>query len=882
MALLNRLAAGLRALFHRNRYEAELDEEIRHYVEMAAERHVAAGMSRGDAFDAARRGLGSVAALRDRVRDVGWESAVETFWRDLGYALRMLRRSPGFTVVAVASLALGIGANTAIFSLVNAVLLQTLPVHAPEELVEVTRSGGVALSYPTYEAIRDRNDVFSGILLTSAGRYAATLSVGAINAGEIHFSPVTGNYFAVLGAAPVLGRALRDDDLPPANQAVISYRVWQRTFAGDRDVLGRTIRFGARNYSVVGVAPPGFAGVLTGQSIDVWIPITYFQEQYLRNNVAFMFRTLARRRQGLSQDQLRADVSLIARQLSAEWNFERPLELEVLDGSGGLTLMRRQFARPLWILMAAVASLLLMTTTNVANLLLARAGARGGEMAVRLSLGASRRRLIRQLLTESLVLGLAGGAFGLVLGSAGATSLVRFLSSAMGPLDLALPLDFRILIFTSATALLVVALFGTVPALAATRLDLTAMLKQIPSAATAAGARSGPRKLLIVAQVAISCVLLTSALLFARSLRTLGHVDIGFRPENVLLLSIALPSDRFSSGVEPVRIYERILERLGRVPGVQSAAFSSERLFGGGTWTEAVAAAHFVPAAGQDREAVILVVSPRFFDTMGMKLLGGRDFDRRDDDRSGRVAIVNEAAARYYFGRSDAVGDSFRFGDLRSATEVRVVGIAQNARYGSLKQPAPRIIYLPALQGPGPMTVTNLAIRTTGEPERMADVLWKEARSEVPDLRWRAAATQAQLVEGTIARDRMLAQLSGAFSVTAIVLVCIGLYGLTAYEVSRRRAEIGVRLALGARVTDVTRLFVGRSIPLIAAGVLIGLAGAIMLRGLLESLLFGVTGSDAVSFAASAAMIMAVGAAAAYWPARRAAQLNPVATLRAD
>ena len=336
------------------------------------------------------------------------------------------------------------------------------------------------------------------------------------------------------------------------------------------------------------------------------------------------------------------------------------------------------------------------------------------------------------------------------------------------------------------------------------------------------------------------------------------------------------------SGVERVRTYERVLERLARLPGVQSTAFSSERLFGGGTWTEPVTAPAFTPLGGQDRDAVLLVISRQFFAVMGTALLRGRDFESQDHERTARVAIVNEAAARYYFGRADAVGETFQLGDPGAAPQIRVVGVVQDAKYRSLKDPAPRIIYLAALQASGALSGAHLAIRTAGNPAEMADLAWKEARDEAADLRWRGVTTQAQLVEGTIAQDRMLAQLSGAFGVTAIVLVCLGLYGLTAYEVSRRTAEIGVRLALGAQRTEVVRQIVGRSMILVTCGVVLGLGGAAALARMVESVLFGVGSSHAVTLLASAAVMLSTGAAAAYLPARRAAHLNPTATLRAE
>jgi predicted permease len=869
----------LRSLLRWSRAETAMQQELAQHVEQLTREYISTGMSESDAHHAARLEFGSLEGIKEQCRDMRRVTLVHDLFKDLAYACRLWTKSPGFAVTAVLSLALGIGATTAIFSLVDALLLRKLPVREPAQLVEVGRAGGRTLSYPMYEAIRDRNEVFSGVLLTSAGRFSATLYVGTINAGDVHFSPVSGDYFAVLGVSPALGRALTEEDLPASNAAVISHQLWQRALGGDPGVLGKTMRMG-RNYTVVGVAPAGFTGVLTGQPIDVWVPVTWFEPQYLRNSVAMMFRIIGRHKPGVPAEQVGANMTLIARQMSAEWMFERPMQVEVADASGGLTLVRRQFSRPLWILMTVVALLLLIATVNVANLLLARAGARRREMAVRLSLGASRSRLIRQLLTESVVLGGAGAALGVLVAPVAAASLVRFLSSAMGRMDLSLDLDARILAFSIATSLIVVGLFGLAPALAATRLDLTAMFKGSPSAAARGERRARPGKLLVVAQVAISCVLLAGAILFARSLKTLTHVDAGFRAENVLLLSVGLEPGRPLSAVERVRTYDRVLERLARVPGVQSAAFSSERLFSGNTWTEPVTAPTFTPLPGQDRDAVLLVVSPRFFETMGTRIFSGRDIEARDDERGARVAIVNEAAARYYFPRTAAIGETFQLGS--SAGQMRVVGVVQDAKYRSLKDPAPRIIYLPALQVPGPVGEANLAIRTAGDPEKMADLLWKEMRNEVTDLRRRAMTTQAQLVEGTIAQDRMLAQLSGAFGLTAMVLVCLGLYGLTAYEVSRRTAEIGVRLALGAQRTDVVRLIVGRSMILVTSGVVIGLAGAAALARMVESLLFGVRGADAVTLGGSAARLLATGAVAAYWPARRAARLNPIATLRAE
>jgi predicted permease len=868
-----------RSLFRAAREEAEIRSELELHCEQLTREYMSLGLAEAEARRRARLEFGPLEGLKEECRDMRRVSFARDVVRDVAYACRLFGKSPGFTIAAVLSLALGIGANTAIFSVVNAVLLRSLPVPQPGQLVEVSREGGLTLSYPVYEAIRDRNDVFAGVLLTSAGRFGASLRLGGTDAGDVHFSPVSGNYFSVLGLSPILGRALTEEDLPASNTAMISERLWERAFGRDPTVVGKTMRLGRSNYTVVGVAPPGFSGVITGHTIDVWVPITWFEQRYLQSRDALMFRLIARRKPEVTQDQVRANVDLVAHHLSTEWSMERPMHIEVADGSGGLTILRRQFSRPLWALMTVVALLLLLATVNVANLLLARAGARRREIAVRLSIGATRQRLVRQLLTESLMLGGVGGLLGLLLAPAAATALVRFLSSAVGPLDLQLNIDARVFGFTLVVSLIVAALFGLAPALAATRVDVSAMLKGVPARRAAGERGARPGRWLVVTQVAISCVLLATAILFARSLRALTQMDAGFRRENVLLLSVGLEPGKVLAAVERVRIYDRVVDRLTRIPGVHSAAYSSEQLFSGNSWTEPVNTPTFTPVPGQERQAVLLVISPQFFATMGSNVLRGRSFTFQDDERAPRVAIVNEAAARYYFGGTDPVGRSVQIGEHLSSDNIQIVGIVQDAKYRSLKAPAPRMIYLPALQVPDAVTA-NLAIRTSAAPETMADLLWNEARDEVRELRWRSATTQARLVDGTIAQDRMLAQLSAVFGFTAMALACLGLYGLTAYEVSRRTAEVGVRLALGASRADVVRLIAGRSMLLVAGGVAVGVGASAVLSRLIESLLFGVRGTDIVSLATAALLLLTTGLAGSLWPARRAARLNPTNLLR--
>jgi len=485
---------------------------------------------------------------------------------------------------------------------------------------------------------------------------------------------------------------------------------------------------------------------------------------------------------------------------------------------------------------------------------------------------------MRQLLTESFLLGGTGSALGLVLAPSVARFLVRYLSLSAGAIELPFSLDARILAFNIFVSVAVVLLFGMAPAMATTRIDLTSML--LGSSRTVGGLEPGRRgKWLVAAQVGISCVLLFSALLFGRSFHALSNVDAGFRPQNVLLLRLRTAAEG-PTGAERVRLYDRVLQRLAAVPGIRSAALSSESLFSGNTWTEAVSVPGFTPRRGTDRDCILLVVSPGFFHTMGIPMVRGRDVTAGDDEKAPEVAIVNEAMARYYFGEADAVGRTFQVEGGPVPRQLTVVGVVRNSKYKSLKEAAARIVYLPALQTPGPLGEAKIVVRTIGDPAKMADLLWKMARSESPYLQFGGFTTQSQLVDGTIAQDRMLAELSSVFGFSAMVLVCLGLYGLTAYQVSRRTAEIGVRIALGAQRRDVVSMVLKDSLMAVAGGSAIGLCVTLLLGRLVEGLLFGIHAFDIVTLLATPATLAAIGTAAAYWPARTAARLDPAQSLR--
>lgn len=863
------------SLFMRQRRDAELDRELSLHLQMLTRENMSAGMLESEARLAALREFGSVAVTQEACRDMRRLAWIEDLTRDVAYALRQLRKSPGFAFTAILSLALGIGANTAIFSLADAVLLRELPVRDAQQLVEITDRGGKPISYPLFRYVRERNDVFSGVLALSSDRVTARVRAGSREFGDMSLSPVSGDYFAVLGAKPVIGRALARVDMNAAATAVISYRTWKERFRGDPGVVGNAVVIGEKSYTVIGVAPPDFGGVVAGQPIDVWLPITWSGRRYLDRPDVFLFRVIARLRPGVSEKTAAADVQVLARQWVRDVKFAEPVPLELDSASGGLNMLRRRFARPLWALMGVVMLLLLCVAVNVANLLMVRAAKRRREIMIRLSIGAGRGRLMRQMMTESFVLAGLGGAFGLILAPAAAGSLVRFLSSGMGAMEATFAIDVRMLAFTIAVSCAVALLFGLAPALSASRLDGTPAFREGVSSRAGAPQANRSGALLVIGQVAISCILLSLAVLFARSLNHLAQADAGFESEHVLILSVA-PGESGPRGAQAARVYARALDRLASVPGVWSASLSSEPLFGGHRWTEGIQAPAFHPVRGQDIGAVLLVISPHFFQTVGLHVISGRDFDARDNAGGPETAVVNESAASYFLGRRDAVGQSFYVTGY--GRQLTVVGVVQDARYQSLREPPPPIVYLPYLQGP--LEGAYLTIRTVGDPMKMVRTLWTEAHEAAPLLRYRGATTQDQLVDGTIAQDRMLAQLSAAFGVAGALLVLLGLFGVTAYEVSRRNAELGIRIALGAQRSSIIRLVVGRAVLLVGCGVLVGLTSAAGVMRLAQGLVYGVRAFDASNLLLPAMALLIIGAAAAYWPARRAASIDPVAAVR--
>jgi predicted permease len=817
---------------------------------------------------------------------------MHTLIQDIRYDLRMLRRSPGFTAAVVLTLALGIGANTAIFSVINAVLLKTLPVQDPEQLVVLGNAddaGGrerPAFSYPMFKDLQERNHVFAGLF----ARDGVTLNMSARDQTErVSGELVSGNFFSVLGVKPYLGRLLseEDDKTPGAHPvAVLSHGFWKRRFAGDPGLVGETVRLNGYPFTVAGIAPPGFFGVEVGSSPEVWVPMT-MQAQVseadrlrLRNN--FWVGIMARLKPDVSEQQAQAATEVLSQQINREApGISPPLRgfllrqhIRLHPASKGLSSLRSQFGQPMLILMGVVGLVLLIACANVANLLLTRAAACQKETAVRLALGASRGRLVRQLFTESILLSLTGALVGLLFALWATDFLLRFLLDAGFTLEH--HLDIRVLGFTLCVAVLTGMLFGLAPALQATRPGLTTALKNDMLTAERGGRRFDLRHLLVVSQVALSLLLLIGAGLFVRTLQNLKGVDPGFNADNVLLVSV----NPGLNGYEDHRVrnfYAQLLDRVKALPGVRSASLADSPLLGG-AWVDGLSVEGFQALPGQDMSTAAKKVEPEFFDTMGIPLRMGRDFDAQDGPDASRVAIINETFARDFFGQGNPLGR--RIGIGSDTPDCEIVGVISDTKYRDLKETAPRTVYVPFAQSATRSAERTLHVRTAGDPRQIINAIRREVQDLDKDLPVYDVRTFPELMAESMAQERLIATLSGFFGLLALVLASMGLYGIMAYAVVHRTREIGIRMAVGARQRDVLGLVLGRGMKLAGLGIALGLAGGFVLTRLVSTLLFGVSATDPLTFVTIPLLLGAVALLACYIPARRAARVDPIVALR--
>jgi predicted permease len=900
MRALRRLVSGLRALLRRTRAEQDLDQEIEAYLESAVEAKVRSGMAREDALRAARVELGSIEAVKDHTRDVGWETVVEQTWRDVRYAARTLRRSPAFTAVVVLTLTLGIGANTAIFSAVNVIMLRALPVERPEELVSLTAlypDGAEPFSYAAYRRIAaEAAGVVDALAASTARRDALTID-GPPQVVDLKW--VSGNYFTTLGVPTALGRPLlaSDDRQPPGVAVtVISDAFWARRFGRDPTVVGRSVRLRGTAFVVVGVARRGFASETPGESVDLWMPLSTQPNApawLWSGHSTTWLSVLARRRPGVSVAQARARLEPVYARVREDVaagtdgaDFRRSVlesRLGVAEASGGVSRVRNNLAAPLTILMVIVALVLLVACANIANLLLSRVVARRREMAMCLALGAGRLRLVRQGMVEALLLGAVGGLGGFLVAIWGTSALSSLLSGVL-PIALDISPDRRVLVFAAGVACATAMLFGFLPSLTATRLDPLAVVR---SGGAVRGASRIPfGRTLVVTQIAGSLVLLVAAGLFVRSLMNLRDVELGFDPNGVVLLGVSLPADQQPMPDETRRLlYRQLLDRAATVPGVQSASASFSGLLSSETWRQVVAVEGFRPPDGRTLRSFVNAVTPTYFDVMHMAVLRGRGFSDEDREQASNVAMVNDAFARQFFGGRQPIGArvglcSSESCDPAGTKMMEIVGVVNDAKYANLRAAAPPLVYVPFAQAARDRS--EIQVRTTGEVSAVSSTLYRSLVSVDRRLAIVGMMTARDRVDASLATQNMVASVSSAFGLLALTLAAVGLCGLVAYMTTERTQEIGIRIALGASSRDVRRLVLGNTIRLVALGAGLGVPAALALARLLSGLLYEVGPYDPVVLTFSLGVLACVALLAGYLPAQRATRVDPIEALRVE
>ncbi|HEY1336934.1 MAG TPA: ABC transporter permease [Bryobacteraceae bacterium] len=842
--------------------------------------------------------------------------------QDIRYALRMLRQNRGFAAVAILSLALGIGANTAIFTLVDTVILRSLPVRDPESLAVLAINPdkpSTSFNYPDYEYIRDHNKSFSGVVAYSGGGRQTALRVsdeGANAASElVACTMVSGNYFQVLGVGSAAGRLFTPEDNKAEGAhpyAILSYDFWQRRFGGDPHAVGRAVTINGSPFNIIGVTQAGFTDANVGVSPEVFVPIMMMRAvnrsvRQWNNRHFWWLNVMGRLKPGVTLQAATPEVDVLWKQIQAndpeqrnrkapayDKDAEKRNRGTLLPGSGGYSYFRNSVEKPLTVLMVVVGLVLLIACANVANLLLARAAARQREIAIRLAIGAGRGRLVRQLVLETLVIASLGGLGGMAFAWWGTHVLMDLMPRRGLPIALDVTPDWRILGFAFGLSLLTGLLCGLAPAVAASRPNLTGALKS--ETAAAARKRFDARRALVAIQVAMSLLLLIGAGLFVRSLRNLQTLDPGFLRERVLLVDV----DPSQSGYKGQRLrdyYDRLLERVSALPGVRSASLTEITPLAGSRWNGDASFEGYQWKPTEKPYVDMNVASPRYFETLGIPIILGRDFRPEDDppftpDPSDKprkddeplppprpVAIINESAAKHFFPNQNPVGRRFTMGDkFRMENTFEIVGVVKDVKYFGVRQPTETMIYYPNWRlGSQQRT---LCIRAAGDPERLVAAVRKETSTLDAAIPILQTITLEQQYDNNISQERIVTKLCSFFGGLALLLAAIGLYGVMAHSVARRIREIGIRMALGAQRGTILRLVLRETAWMIAIGALIGLPAAFAATRLVTSFLFGLTAQDPWAMAGSTVVLIAVTTLAGYIPARRATRVDPMVALR--
>ena len=878
-----------------------VDAEIRGHIEMAVRDRMERGESRGQAEAAVRREFGDVVVVKEVTRDMDGRVWLTRLGQDLRYAARLLRRSPGFAVVAVLSLALGIGAATAIFQIVDAVRLRTLPVARPWELarVRIVNMDGARgnrfsaydpLNYPVFEQIRRQQQGFTDVAAWSG------TSFNLADGGEMRPARglfVSGTFFDVLGIAPAAGRLIADADDKPgcAAQIVLSHAFWMSEMGGDPRAIGRTLTLDARPAEVIGVTPAGFSGLEVGRGFDVAVPLCLEAAINRGNRLVsasdWWLVAIGRLKPGWTLERATAQLQAISPGIfettitptypAASAARYKAFTLEAAPGDAGVSMLRDAYEHPLWMLLAAAGIVLLIACANLANLLLARASARHREIAVRLGLGASRARIVRQLLTESALVAAIGVAGGVLLAVVMGRGLVSFLSTEGNAVVLQMGTDWRVLAFASSLGLLTCLLFGLMPALRATGRGTMLSLRTAGRGVMGAE-RNGLRRALVAAQVALSLVLIAAGILFARSLWNLRHIETGFRREGVLVAG--LDFRRLEVPMERRHAMQRdLLARIRAVPGVRAAAAASVIPVSGSSSGNRI----WFEGATTDVGSNINRISPGYFATLDIPILSGRDFDDRDTMSSPMVAIVNQTFAERLTGGADPVGRRFRIEATPITPEItyEIVGLARNSIYQFLREQPRPLVFLAAAQTARPATSGQLVIYSETSLATVTASITRALREADPRIAVSFRVFDRQ-IDNTIVRERLLAMLSIFFAAVAALLALLGLYGVIAYGVTRRTNEIGVRMALGAGRGAVLTMILREAAVLIAAGIAVGLVIALAAGKLTAALLYGIAPHDPLILVTATAVLAATGLLASYWPARAATRIEPTVALRAE
>jgi predicted permease len=907
--------AGLRLPPER---EAEIEEELSQHLEDRYEDLLAGGAPEEAAQRSALEELSGSELFARELRQVERRAPVEQvvlgqarrrnviadLWQDLRYGARVLRKQPGFTAVALLTLALGVGANTAIFRLIDAVRLRALPVPEPQQLMEVriadmTGARGFfaswhpAITNPVWEQVRERQQALSGVFAWGAEEF--NLGTGS-DVRRARGLWVSGEFFNVLGVRPALGRVFSaaDDVRGCASAgAVLSHQFWQREFGGDKSIVGKSLSLDDHAVEIIGVTPAHFYGPEVGRSFDVAVPICSVGvlragENRLDSGTTWWLIAMGRLKPDWTEEKANAHFNSISSgifesTLSPKYPAEsaksyQSFKLAAYPAASGISEVRETYESPLWMLMGIAGLVLLVACANLANLMLARASMREREIAVRMALGASRARIVRQLLAESLLLAVTGAALGALLAGYLGEFLVSLISTKENQLFVELGADWRVLGFTAGMAILTCVLFGLTPALRATRVAPVEAMKAGGRGMTAGRERFSLRRALVVVQVALSLVLVVGALLFSRSLGKLSAADVGFRQEGILIAQV--DASRMNLPDESRPAFKRnLLERIRAVPGVSSAATVNLVPLSGNGWGNSVWMDGADPAG--KKATNFLRVSGDYFKTLETPLLAGRDFDDHDAQSSTKVAIVNEEFARQLAGGANPVGGSFWVETTPSTPETRyeIVGLVRSTKYNDVREDFQPVAYFPATQAASFGSFTQLLIKSNAPlAELTAGV--KGAVGEVGPQSTINFQVLREQIQNRLMRDRLMATLSGFFGLLALVLACVGLYGIMSYGVASRTNEIGIRMALGALPRDVRRMVLRESLMLVLVGVAVGLPAALTAPRLVSALLYGLTPSDPLSICLAALSLLAVALLAGYIPARRASRVEPIVALR--